>query len=133
MPGILPLVLVLGCLAVLQIALALGAPLGRFVFGGQQEKELPGRLRWASAVLALAYGLMAVIALDKVGLVDVVPAAVSQIGLWGMVAFFLVSIYSNGMSRSRQERFVMAPVALLLFLLSLLVALAPQSAFAPGL
>lgn len=133
MPGLTPLLVLLGCLIVFQLALAFGAPLGRFVFGGRHERELPGPLRGASAAVALVYGLMAVISLDKMGLVDVVPALASQTGTWVMVVFFLVGIYANGMSRSRQERFVMAPVALVLFLLSLLVALAPESAYATAL
>jgi hypothetical protein len=49
------LVIVLTGLAMFQIALACGAPVGRFAFGGKHDGTLPSTLRVASAVTVLVY------------------------------------------------------------------------------
>lgn len=122
MPAAIALVVILSLLAVFQLALALGAPLGRFAWGGQ-HRVLPGRLRIGSLVSILIYGIIAVLALDRVGLVDVVPDAVSTVGMWVVFAYFVIGIPLNAISRSKPERYVMTPVVTILAVLSLLVAL----------
>ncbi|NUT57817.1 MAG: hypothetical protein HOQ00_03070 [Agromyces sp.] len=122
MPAAIALVVILSLLAVFQLALALGAPLGRFAWGGQ-HRVLPRRLRIGSLVSILIYGIIAVLALDRVGLVDVVPDAVSTVGMWVVFAYFVIGIPLNAISRSKPERYVMTPVVTILAVLSLLVAL----------
>lgn len=122
MPAAIALVVILSLLAVFQLALALGAPLGRFAWGGQ-HRVLPGRLRIGSLVSILIYGIIAVLALDRVGLIDVVPDAVSTVGMWVVFAYFVIGIPLNAISRSKPERYVMTPVVTILAVLSLLVAL----------
>lgn len=113
---------VLGALAVFQLALILGAPIGRFAWGGQHE-VLPARLRIGSAVSIVIYAIIAVLALDKAALVDVVPDAVSTVGMWIVFGYFVLGIALNAISRSRAERLTMTPVCAVLAVLSLLVAL----------
>ena len=122
MPAAIALVVILSLLAVFQLALALGAPLGRFAWGGQ-HRVLPGRLRIGSLVSILIYGIIAVLALDRVGLIDVVPDAVSTVGMWVVFAYFVIGIPLNAISRSKPERYVMTPVVTILAVLNLLVAL----------
>ena len=122
MPAAIALTVILALLAVFQLALALGAPLGRFAWGGQ-HRVLPTRLRIGSLVSIVIYGLVAVLALDKVGLIDVVPDVVSDIGMWIVFAYFVLGIPLNAISRSKSERYTMTPVVAVLAVLSLLVAL----------
>ncbi|WP_022891690.1 hypothetical protein [Agromyces subbeticus] len=116
------LTVLLAVLAVFQIALAFGAPIGRFAWGGQ-HRVLPTRLRIGSGVSILIYAFIAVLALDRTGLVELVPDAVSTIGMWVVFGYFVLGIFMNAISRSKPERFTMAPLSAVLAVLSLLVAL----------
>lgn len=116
------LTVLLALLAVFQLALALGAPLGRFAWGGA-HRVLPARLRGGSLIAIVIYAVIALLALDRAGLVDLVPEPVSVVGMWVAFAYFLVGIPLNAISRSRAERLTMTPVVAVLALLSLLVAL----------
>ena len=122
MPAAIALTVILAVLAVFQLALALGAPLGRFAWGGA-HRVLPTRLRIGSLVSILVYAVIAVLALDRVDLVDVVPDPVSTVGMWVAFGYFVLGIPLNALSRSTAERYTMTPVVAVLALLSLLVAL----------
>lgn len=114
---------VLAALSVFQLALALGAPWGRFAWGGQHERELPVRLRVGSAVSIPLYGLFAVVLLDRAGLVDVLPATFSRVAAWVLFGYWVLGVIMNGVSRSKHERLVMTPVTIVLGACTLLVAL----------
>lgn len=116
------LTVVLALLAVFQLALALGAPLGHLAWGGA-HRVLPAKLRIGSLVSIVIYALIVVIALDRAGVVDVVPDPVSTVGMWVVFGYFLLGIPLNAISRSRPERFTMTPIVTALAVLSLLVAL----------
>lgn len=122
MPFALVLTVALAVLAVLQIALILGAPIGRFAWGGQHE-VLPARLRIGSAVSILVYALIALIAWDRVGAIDVFPAPFSEIAMWVIFVYFVLGIAVNAISRSKPERYTMAPLSLVLAVLSFLIAM----------
>jgi hypothetical protein len=116
------LCVILAILAVLQLALIFGAPIGRFAWGGQ-HRVLPTKLRIGSAVSIVIYAIIGLLALDRAGLVDVVPDVVSTVAMWVVFAYFVLGIGMNAISRSKPERYTMAPVSLVLAVLSLLVAL----------
>ncbi|MGW0502713.1 hypothetical protein [Micromonospora sp. NPDC003241] len=118
----LALVVLLALLATFQITLALGAPLGRFAWGGGHE-VLPRPLRLGSAVSVVVYAVIAVIALDRAGLIDVLAGSVARIAMWVVVGYTALSIVPNALSRSRSERAVMVPVSMALTALGLLVAI----------
>lgn len=113
----------IGLLVLFQIALALGAPWGRFAWGGRHEGVLPAGYRIASAVSVVVYAVIALLALDLAGAVDVIPNGISQPGMWVVFALLALGVVMNAISRSRPERFVMAPVALVLAILAFLIAL----------
>ena len=113
---------ILGVLAVFQLALALGAPIGHFAWGGA-HRVLPARLRIGSLVSIVIYAIIALLALDCAGVVDVVPDAVSTVGMWVVFGYFVLGTGLNAISRSKPERYTMAPVSAVLAVLSLLVAL----------
>ncbi len=115
--------LVLTGLAVFQALLALGAPLGRFAWGGQ-HRVLPARLRVGSLVSIGVYALIATVVLARVGLVspDVSGQVIGTV-TWVVVAYFFLGVGLNLASRSRPERSVMSPLSLVLCALCAVVAL----------
>ncbi len=116
------LCVILAVLAVFQLALIFGAPIGRFAWGGQ-HRVLPTKLRIGSAISIVIYAIIALLALDRAGLVDVVPDVVSTVAMWVVFVYFVLGIGMNAISRSKPERYTMTPVSLVLAVLSLLVAL----------
>jgi hypothetical protein len=115
--------LVLGALAVFQLLLALGAPLGRFAWGGQ-HRVLPTALRAGSVVSIAIYALLATVVLARADLVSPgVPVGVVRTATWVIVAYLLLGAGLNLASRSKPERAVMSPVTAVLCALYAVVAL----------
>jgi hypothetical protein len=113
---------VIAGLGVFQIALAAGAPLGRFAWGGAQAK-LPAALRIGSVVSLFIYGACAAMIADRAGLIDVVADDVSRIGAFVVAGFLSLGVVMNAISRSKPERFTMTPVAFVLASSAWVVAL----------
>jgi hypothetical protein len=113
---------ILLALAVLQVAVAAGAPLGRFVWGGQHQL-LPRRLRIASVVSVFLYAVFVLVLLDRASIITVLPDVVAFVAAWVLFGYFVLGIGLNAISRSRAERFTMAPVCLILAVLTIVVAL----------
>ncbi len=117
------LCVLLGALAVFQLALVAGAPIGRFAWGGQHD-VLPTRLRIGSVVSILLYGVFAVIAVERARLIDIIPGnAFETVAMWVLTGYFALGIVMNAISRSKSERMVMVPTTIVLTVLSLIVAL----------
>jgi hypothetical protein len=109
-------------IAVFQAALALGAPLGRAAWGGAVA-TLPSRLRRASAASVVIWLIAAVVILGRVGIEIVpLPDSVTSVGAWVLVVLSALGAIVNFASSSRWERFGWGPLALVLALLSLVVA-----------
>ncbi len=115
------LTVLLALLAAFQIALIAGAPWGRFAWGGQ-ERVLSTRRRWGSAVSIVIYAVIALIALDRVGIVALIPDPLAVVCAWVVFGYFCLGIVLNAISRSKPERYTMTPITLILAVLSLLVA-----------
>lgn len=113
---------VLAVLAAFQALLILGLPLGRFAWGGGHD-VLPVKLRVGSAVSLLLYGVFAIVVLDRAEVTNLLPDAVVDVGIWVLVGYLALGTLMNAMSRSKPERMVMTPTALLLGVLCLVVAL----------
>lgn len=111
-------------LAVFQIALAAGAPLGHLAWGGK-DRVLPRGLRVASALSVPLYALFAWIISAAVGRATEFGDYVYETppALWVLTAYFGIGVLANAASRSRPERLVMTPVALVLALCCLVIAL----------
>jgi hypothetical protein len=110
-------------LAVFQLALACGAPLGRFAWGGQHD-VLPSRLRRGSVIAVVLYAAFSLVLLAASGvLVIPVLEPVSILLCWMIVIYLSIGTVMNLLSRSKPERFVMTPIAAVLALLGLIVAL----------
>ena len=112
------LALVIALLAVVcgfQIILAFGAPLGEYAFGGQNKGTLPKRFRIASAVSVFVYVAIVFHYLNEW------PG--KEFTNWVLVAFNALSLLMNSVTRSAKERKLWAPIAFLLLLCSLIIAL----------
>jgi hypothetical protein len=115
----------LAALCVFQFALALGAPLGRFAWGGGHER-LPMGFRIGSLVSIGIYMLLGALALERAGVVRVLPdPAIANIGMWVIVGYLGLGIAMNAISRSKPERYTMTPLVLVLCGLALVIALRP--------
>lgn len=114
---------VIAALGVFQLALAAGAPLGRFAWGGGHER-LPTGFRIGSLVSILVYAVFAFVVLERARLTAILPSSdIAGVGIWVITAYMALGILMNAISRSAPERIVMTPVALVLFATSLVVAL----------
>ena len=94
----------LGTFAVLQSALAAGAPIGRAAYGGRHEGRLPTGLRATSAVAALGYAAGAVALLR-----DSKRPGVRRRVLTGLAFAMGAGTVANAVSPSPPER-VWSPV-----------------------
>ena len=115
-------VAVLACLTVFQLLLVAGAPLGRFAWGGAHE-VLPTGLRVGSVVSVVVYAAVALVMLQAADVVDVLPGGLVEVGAWVLTGYFALGVALNAASRSRPERLVMTPVALVLAVCGLVLAL----------
>ncbi|MBB3677829.1 hypothetical protein [Modestobacter versicolor] len=115
-------VAVLAGLAVFQLALVAGAPLGRFAWGGRHE-VLPTGLRVGSVVSVLLYAAIALVLLEAADASELLPAGFVSVAAWVLTGYFALGVVLNAASRSRPERLVMTPVALLLTAVCLVLAL----------
>lgn len=114
--------LILAALGIFQIALAAGAPLGHYAWGGQ-HRRLPLGFRIGSLVSIGLYGAMGWVLLARSGLVGGGSASLAGTAVWIVFAYCALGVVVNALSRSPPERTVMTPVALALAVLSLIVAL----------
>jgi hypothetical protein len=106
-----------------QIALALGAPWGRYAMGGGVPGRFPPPLRLAAVVQALLIGLLAVAVMSAVGLVLPELAVAFPWLAWVAVIVSTLAVILNAISRSAGERRIWVPVASVLLVSSLIVAL----------
>jgi hypothetical protein len=112
----------LGALTLFQACLIAGAPLGRFAWGGQND-VLPPRLRIGSGVSIALYAVFAVLILQAAGAVTLLPRGLVAVAIWVLAGYSALGIVMNAVSRSRPERRVMTPVALVLASVCLVLAL----------
>ena len=112
---------ILVALAVLQASVAAGAPLGRFVWGGQHQ-TLPPRLRIGSAVSVLLYAGFALLLLSRAGVLPGGNTGFVIVSTWVLFAYFTLGILGNLSSRSQAERWTMVPTSAVLAAAALIVA-----------
>jgi hypothetical protein len=106
-----------------QIALALGAPWGRYAMGGTLPGRFPPPMRVAAVVQALLIGFLAAALLSAAGLVLPDLAVAFPWLVWVAVVVSALAVVLNAISRSAGERRIWVPVAVVLLVSSLLVAL----------
>lgn len=93
--------------ATMHIALAFGAPLGRFTCAGR----FPGRLPPAWRALAVVQaGLLAVMALAVLARAELLATRLPSGLFWPVVGLTALSCLANAASPSRPERLLWTPV-----------------------
>lgn len=111
-------------LCAFQLLLALGAPLGRYAWGGSHV-VLPTKLRLSSLLSIFLYLIFIGFILSKAGIIELVSnQQILNGGMWGITGYLFLGIFMNAISRSTKERIVMTPLVCILAILFLLVALA---------
>jgi hypothetical protein len=110
-------------LAFFQLGLAAGLPWGAIAMGGRFPGRFPPAMRVAAVVQILIYGVMAAVVFARAGLALPDVAGVERIAIWAVVALNVVALMMNLITPSRLERRIWAPVALVLLLASVRVAL----------
>jgi hypothetical protein len=113
---------VAGGVITFQLGLALGAPWGAYAMGGAFPGRFPPPLRIAAVVQAVVIGLLAVIVLSGAGLVLPDLAVAFPWLVWVPVVVSALAVVLNAISRSAGERRIWVPVAVVLLLSSLVVA-----------
>ncbi len=116
---------------VFQLALASGAPWGSYAMGGTDSGEYTAALRVLAVVQVVVLILLALVVLSRAGIVLPRWSHVSRWAIWVVVAWCVVSLFLNLITPSAGERAIWAPVAFVMLVASLLVAIgkpAPQKA-----
>jgi hypothetical protein len=120
--GIVFAVVALGVIA-FQLALAMGAPWGAYAMGGAVPGRFPPQMRVAAVVQAALIGFLAVVVLSAAGVVLPDLAVAFPWLIWLAVVVSAIAVVLNAITRSAGERRIWLPVAAVLLLSSLLVAL----------
>jgi hypothetical protein len=105
----------LAVLSLFQVAVALGAPLGRAAWGGRHDGVLPTRLRIASGVAGVViYPLIGLFVVASASLItaDWMPGT-GKAGMWVLTGLFTLRAIANFASPSKLERF-WGPVSLVI-------------------
>jgi hypothetical protein len=112
-------------LVLLQLALAMGAPVGRVAWGGRAD-VLPPVLRQASAIAALYLTLAIYVVLVRVGVwSSPLPKWIFRIATWILAVQMSINTLANLATRNPWEQWLMTPIAATLAVCCFLVARAP--------
>jgi hypothetical protein len=106
-----------------QVALALGAPWGAYAMGGAVPGRFPPALRVAALIQGVLIGGLALVVLATAGLALPGLAEAAPLLIWAVVAVAAIALVMNAISRSPGERRIWTPVAAVLLVSSLVVAL----------
>ncbi len=110
--------------AVFQLALIFGAPLGEYTLGGRYPGKLPTNLRLAAVVQIAILIFFAVIVMARSGLAFSEYDNLGRIGIWFVVAFFVLGTVMNLSSPSKKEKVVMGPLNVMALASTAIIALA---------
>lgn len=106
-----------------QLALAAGMPWGAYAMGGAFPGQFPPAMRVAAVIQAVVLALLAGVVLARAGLTLPSWGRVSRWLIWVIVTLLGLSVLLNFISPSGGERMIWTPVATMLLVCSLVVAL----------
>ncbi|MDX8360310.1 hypothetical protein [Cytobacillus sp. IB215316] len=109
-------------IAVFQVLLALGVPLGEFAMGGFY-KVLPIKLRIISFINAIILLFMGVVFLQHTNFLNIFNFLPTNILVWVITVYLGLNTIKNLISKSKKERYVMTPLSSIAFILCLMVSL----------
>ena len=109
-------------IAMFELVLAAGAPLGHAAWGGAHA-HLSAAQRIASAVAVLIWASAALVVLGRAGLWSAGKRAILfRRGTWLLVAVSTIAALTNFASHSRYEQLIFGPLAVILAALCTIVA-----------
>ena len=118
------LVLSFVALALFQLAIVLGAPLGEYAYGGQNVSKLPIQYRTASVFSFLIALAIAGHYLAQLGILPMLlDENLNQIVNWGLVVFNVPAAILNNITRSQKEKRLWGGTTIANLLASVIVAL----------
>jgi hypothetical protein len=107
---------------VFHACLAAGAPWGAASMGGRYPGKYPPKMRAVAVLNIFVMALMALVVVSRAGLYLSGMLPFVRVAIWVVVVMFLAGTVMNAITPSKIER-IWAPVALLQFVTSLVVAL----------
>ena len=115
---------VLAGLAVMQVLIIMGKPVGEYAWGGQNRVPTP-RVRKASVAAIALCVAFALLLMSRAGVLPGGSTLVIVVATWVLFAYSTFMIGLNAISRSRRERVVATPVSALMALSVFVIALGP--------
>ena len=112
-----------GVVVLFQLGLVAGKAWGEYTMGGRYPGRLPAVMRLAALVQAVVLAVLAAIVLDAAGLLGLDWTAQTEWLPFVPVAVSALSLVLNASSRSEPERRTWTPVAIVLLVSSLAVAI----------
>jgi hypothetical protein len=106
-----------------QLALAFGAPLGKFAMGGKFPDKLPKHMRFVPLIQIIILVFFLYVVLIQTNLVSDQPLVIGSIGIWVVVVFFFLGSILNIITPSKPERMIWGPINVLTFIAVLLIAI----------
>jgi hypothetical protein len=110
-------------IALFQVVLALGAPLGEYTLGGKYPGRLPNKLRIAAVFQILILFIFTATVVSKSGIAFEAFYTMARIGIWVVFAFFIMGTILNLSSPSKKEKIVMGPLNIIALICSFMVAI----------
>lgn len=110
-------------IAIFQLLLLAGLPLGAYSWGGRHEGVLPPRLRWMSLLSAVLLVLIALVLLLHANLIALDTKWNTSLFIWIIAVFLGLNTLGNLASKSKKEKSVMTPLAGIAFTCCLIVAI----------
>lgn len=106
-----------------QLALVAGMPWGHLAMGGKFPGVFPPAMRIAALVQIGILASLALIVLTKAQMIFSAWYTVSEKAIWVVVAVSVMTLVLNVITPSKWERILWSPVALLMTICSLVIAL----------
>ncbi len=106
-----------------QLALAAGMPWGNLAMGGRYPGKFPAGMRVGAVIQAALIAFLAIIVLADAGVAFPGLSSLSNVLTWVAVAISGISLTMNLITPSKWERILWAPVAFIMTVSSLVVAL----------
>jgi len=110
-----------GIVIVFQGCLAAGLPWGAASMGGKYPGKYPPKMRVVAIINMLVLGFIAALVLSEADLMFTQLKLISRVGIWVVVALFIIGTIMNAITLSKIER-IWAPVAFIQLITSFAVA-----------
>lgn len=118
------LVIATVAVALFQLSIVLGAPVGDYAYGGQMTGVLSTRYRIISIVSMLLMLAIAGHYLAQLGFFQPLLAPdLNAVSNWGFVAFFVLAAVMNNITKSKKEKRVFGSLTIAMLLAAVMVAI----------